>query len=237
MYQFILKRSYIQLLCICTTQLFIQGCGGGLSSDSHNFRSPKPNDLQAGGDVLNAAGPTIQGRLYTNYLKPEWQWIPVREMNSSTVFRFSLDDENLKKNGNVSRALSFQPLQDLAPGKHIFYIQEKISDSSWSRVETFETIIDLEAPAAVEFTNSDKRTAEEPLLWNWKKQADIESYLVKLGDADFANGGVTTLVPEFAPTIAEEDKNKDFELFVIGRDLAGNRSPIVSKKITVSTGS
>lgn len=175
----------------------------------------------------------MKGLNYTSQTQPEWQWHSGQDDNSDTLYRYSLDNDNLALDGTATRARSFRPNEKLTTGLHILYLQERLLASPivWSPVVKFETTISDNIPSSPEFIGGDHAAPGSPLTWSWKSQNDIEIYLIKIGDADFSQGA--TIVRGTSYTLPAMTTAKDYTLYLMGRSLAGKTTPMVSKTMIV----
>ncbi len=210
----------------------LQACSKESSLQELDLRS-KSSAAAAGQDNLQVERLNILGSAFTSKVRPEWQWVSGLENSDQAVFRISLDDVDLKAKGVVTKATSFVPKEDLSEGEHVFYLQEKVSSSSWSAIKTFVTVVDFSPPPSPQFTSSSTQPKGQSVKWEWTGENDSESYLLKLGDDQFSEGAITTNQNFFI--VSDPGPADELTLYLVAKDLAGNISPVASQKIKLGT--
>lgn len=219
-------------LGLCLSML--EGCGKDMSQDKDFNRNAQAYNAKlesASGDTSASETLILQGLRFTNNSQPQWQWRSKNPENIEAVFRYGVDIDDLNVGGEVSRAVSYQPEKPLSPGLHIFSLQELVSEKFWSTPLRFETVVDSEPPPPVKFSGVDLIPSGQKVTWTWEALSEQDLCIGKIGDLDFANGGV-----QLKGTKMITDKpmiDGWYELFVICQDLAGNASRVASKKIHV----
>ncbi len=209
--------------------LFQLSCGLGSQSEIKNLRSEAGSAKNKTEELKKKQELSLQGEKFTLSVKPQWAWKSGLSDASQAIFRYQLDDPNLQLKGIISRAQSFSPEVELSQGLHKFYLQEKLSSEKWSEVKTFETVVDTEAPKTPVFIPNDDTAGS--LHWTWIKEPEIESYLLKIGNADFANGGLRTEETNYP--LPKNLGKGSYTLHLVARDLAGNLSEIATKTLEV----
>lgn len=186
-------------------------------------------------DTQKPGAPAVTGPAATTDLKPTWTWNAGNPAGNAG-FRAALDDSTGLNVAVTGPAKSYTPVNNLLPGEHTLWAQERDSAGNWSDAGKFKLTItakDVTPPGTPKITaptNTDKAPK-----WAWiSGGGGAGIFKFKLGDSTFS--GVTESgTNEF--TLADAPVNgKAYTLFVAERDSALNWSKISSATITFDAG-
>ena len=164
--------------------------------------------------------PLVFGDLYTQDLRPSWNWDSAGGGNG--VFRISLNDENFT-NPELLSAYTYTSSEDLAEGEYTLFVQERNAAGTWSASGSFKVIIDRTAPQSPLVSSLFSTTVDRQPQWDWLAQGGgIGIFRYKLGDENFDELGIITTANSFSPLFPFVDGK--YKLYVQERDESENWS-------------
>ena len=183
-------------------------------------------------DTVPPGKPIVVGASPVRTLTPAWTWSTGG--GGSGIYRYKLDMEDFTSSPS-STDMVFTSLNNLDPGPHTLFVQERDAAGNWSSTGRNTIRIDTTRPPAPLVTSPATPTNNTMPTWNWAKSGDDASgnFRYKVGNSDFSSGATETRSTHFTPEKVGELKEGTHLLYVQQQDSAGNWSLAGSASVTI----
>ncbi len=179
-------------------------------------------------DDIPPSPPIVKGMLITNSLRPTWTW--TSSGKGAGVYRFMMDEQDFASTTEIVEKI-YTPENDLTPGIHTLYVQERDENNNWSDSGHFTTIIDTTATNAPILSGITETRNLRP-TWTWKSAGGGNGkYRYKLDDGNLYSDAIGTEELSFTPTVDLSEGDHTF--YIQENDNAENWSAIGSLTIKV----
>ncbi|HUW63072.1 MAG TPA: immunoglobulin-like domain-containing protein [Candidatus Bathyarchaeia archaeon] len=191
-------------------------------------------DIYVDSELITA--PTVSGVTPTNDTTPLWTWI---SGGGTEHYRYQLDGQDAGS-WTETDATSWEPATEVIEGVYTLYVEEQLTNLSWSDPGSFAITVDLTAPVApIVTSNGTQRTGLPDITnsllpeWTWVSGGGggNDTYRYQLGAEDEGGWTIAEHVLSFVP---DSDLAEGFyTLYVQERDEAGNWSASGMREVEI----
>lgn len=183
-------------------------------------------------DTTPPGMPRVKGPVAVNTQRPTWTWASGGGGNGT--YRYRLGGEDMTGATLLRDTLHTVP-EDLDPGAHTLFVQERDEVGNWSPIGKHTIRIDTARPAPPEVSGPPSSSTNDPRpVWSWKGIGDDLSgvFRYKLDSKDFTDA-IETRELSFQPAPGKPLSEGTHTLYVQQRDEAGNWSDPGSASVQI----